>query len=57
MKGWLVFLGAVFGVFGVWARSAGFVLFGLMLFVLGALAYVAQHARESLEEERQGGGP
>lgn len=57
MKGWLLFLGAAFGVFGVWARSAGFVLFGLMLFVLGALAYVAQHARESLGEERRSEGP
>lgn len=44
MKGWLVLVGGVFLVFGVWAKTVGFALFGLMLLVLGVLAYVAAKA-------------
>lgn len=53
MRGWLLVGGVVFGGFGVWVGSAGFVLFGLMLFVLGLFAYVASHAAASLGEEEQ----
>ena len=45
MRGWLVVVGVVFVGFGTLAKTAGFVLFGLMLLALGVLAYVASWAR------------
>lgn len=48
---WLMVIGVIIGVFGVWAGSTGFVLFGLMLFVVGAFLSVAIRATSSGREE------
>ncbi len=53
MRGWLLVGGVVFGGFGVWVGSAGFVLFGLMLFIFGVFAYIASSAASSLGEKEE----
>ena len=50
MRGWLFLIAVLFVGFGVWVKSAGFVLFGVMLFILGILATVAMRAASSLGE-------